>query len=81
MTLLLLLLLVLQSRGELMAGEMDLRKPRLGEYTALSSSCLCQYPPEVSHCLPNRIGSLKKGLNFIRNDVFMLLKCDENCNW
>ena len=55
MTLLLLLLLVLQSRGELMAGGMDLRKPRLGEYTALSSSCLCQYPPEVSHCSPNRI--------------------------
>ena len=33
-----------------MARGMDVRKPRLGEYTAASSLCLCQHPPEVSHC-------------------------------
>ena len=38
-----------------MAREMDFRKPRLGEYTAASSLCLCQHPPEVSHCSRNRI--------------------------
>ena len=28
-------------------GFIDFRKSRLGESTALSSLCLCQYPPEV----------------------------------
>ena len=30
-----------------MARGMDFRKPKLGEYTAPSSLCLCQYLPEV----------------------------------
>ena len=65
-----------------MAREMDFRKPRLGEYTAASSLCLCQHPPEVSHCSRNRISvSSGKGLDFITNDVFLLLKYDGNCNW
>ena len=47
-----------------MARGMDFRKLRLGEYTAPSSLCLCQYPPEVSH---NRIlVSSGKGSNFIK---------------
>ena len=51
-----------------MAREMDFRKPRLGEYTAASSLCLCQHPPEVSHCSRNRISvSSGKGLSFITN--------------
>ena len=51
----------------------------LGEYTAPSSWCLCQYPLEVSHCSRNRISvSSGKGLNFITNDVFLLLKYDGN---
>ena len=32
-----------------MTRGMDFRNPILGEYTALSSLCLCQYPPEVSY--------------------------------
>ena len=65
-----------------MARGMDFRKPRLGEYTAPSSLCSYQYPPEVSHCSRNRISvSSGKGLDFITNDVFLLLKYDGNCNW
>ena len=65
-----------------MARGMDFRKPKLGEYTAASSLCLCQYPPEVSHCSRNRISvSPGKGLNFITNDVVLLLECDGNYNW
>ena len=67
-----------------MARGMDFRKPRLGEYvhTAPSSLCSYQYPPEVSHCSRNRISvSSGKGLNFITNDVVLLLKYDENYNW
>ena len=68
-----------------MARGMDFRKPRLGEYvhTAPSSLCLYQYPLEVSHCSRNRISvsSGKRGLDFITNDVFLLLKYDGNCNW
>ena len=68
--------------GALMARGMDFRKPRLGEYTAPSSLCSYQYPPEVSHCSRNRISvSSGKGLDFITNDVFLLLKYDGNCNW
>ena len=60
----------------------DLRKLRLGECTAASSLCLCQHPPEVSHCSRNRISaSSGKGLNFITNDVVLLLKYDGNKNW
>ena len=48
----------------------DFRKPSLGECTAASSLCLCQHPPEVSHCSRNRISaSSGKGLNFITNDT------------
>ena len=64
-----------------MAGGMDFRKPRLGEYvyTAPSSLCSYQYPPEVSHCSRNRISvSSGKGLNFITNDVNLLSKYDVN---
>ena len=47
-----------------MARGMDYRKPRLGEYAAPWSLCLCQYPPEVSQC--SRISvSLGEGLHFI----------------
>ena len=64
--------------GALMARGMDFRKPRLGEYTAPSSLCSYQYPPEVSH---NRISvSSGKGLDFIKNDVFLILKYDGNYN-
>ena len=60
----------------------DFRKPRLGECTAASSLCLCQHPPEVSHCSRNRISaSSGKCLNFITNDVVLLLKYDGNKNW
>ena len=60
----------------------DFRKPSLGECTAASSLCLCQHPPEVSHCSRNRISaSSGKGLNFITNDVVLLLKYDGNKNW
>ena len=65
-----------------MARGMDFWKPRLGEYvhTAPSSLCSYQYPPEVSHCSRNRISvSSGKGLEFITNDVFLLLKYDGNC--
>ena len=65
-----------------MARRMEFRKSRLGEYTAASSLCLCQHPPEVSHCSHNRISvSSGKGLNFITNNVVLLLKCDGNYNW
>ena len=68
------LLLVSEEQGELMAREMDFRKPRLREYTAASSLCFfCQYPPEVSHCSCNRESvSPGKDLNFITNDVFVI---------
>ena len=60
-----------------MAHGMDVRKPRLGDYTAASGLYLCQHPPEVSHCSRNRISiSSGKGLNFITNDVVLLLKYD-----
>ena len=50
-----------------MACGMDFGKPRLGEYTAPS--------PEVSHCSRNMIlVSSGNGLNFISNDVFLLLQ-------
>ena len=67
-----------------MARGMDFRKPRLGEYvyTAPSSFCSYQYPPEVSHCSCNRISvSSGRGLDFTTNDVFLLLKYEGNCNW
>ena len=58
-----------------MARRMEFRKPRLGEYTTASNLCLCQHPPEVSHCSRNRISvSSGKGLNFITNNVVLLLK-------
>ena len=64
-----------------MARGMDFRKPRLGEYTAPSSLCSYQYPPEVSHCSRNRISvSSGKGFNFITNDVNLLSKYDVNYN-
>ena len=67
---------------ELIARGMDFRKPRLGEYTAASNFRLCQYPPEFSHCSRNRISlSSGKGLNFITNDVFLILQYDGNYNW
>ena len=59
-----------------MARGMDFRKPRLGEYvyTAPSSLCSYKYAPKVSHCSRNRISvSSGKGLDFITNDVFLLL--------
>ena len=65
-----------------MARGIDFRKPRLGECTAASSLCLCQHPPEVLHCSRNRISvSSGKGLNFITNDIILLLKHDGNKNW
>ena len=63
------------------------KKPRLGECTAASSLCLCQHPPEVSHCSRNRISVRKaqessgKGLNCITNDAFLLSKYDGTYNW
>ena len=63
-------------------GFIDFRKSRLGESTALSSLCLCQYPPEVRAVHATRYrDSLRKGLNFITNDAFLLLKYDGNKNW
>ena len=54
---------------------MDFQKPRKREYTVALSLCLFQHPPEVSHCSRNRIlVSSGKGLNFIKNDVVLLLK-------
>ena len=71
-----------EGRGELMACGIDFWKPRLGEYMVPSSLCLCQYPPELSHRSGNRISaSSGKGLNFITNDIFLLLRCDGNYNW
>ena len=64
-----------------MARGMDFRKPSLGEYTAPSSLCSYQYTPEFSHCSRNRISvSSGKGLDFIKNDVFLILKYDGNYN-
>ena len=61
---------------------MDFRESRLGEYTAVSSLGLCQYPPEVTHCSRYRISiSSRKGLDFITNDVVLSLKYDGNYNW
>ena len=52
------------------------------EHKAPSSLCLCQYPPEVSHCSGNRIPvSSGKGLTFNTNDVFLFVKFDGNYNW
>ena len=34
-------------------------EPRLGEYMAPSSLCLCQYPPKVPQCSRNRISVRK----------------------
>ena len=62
-------------RGELMARAMNFRKFRLEEYTAPSSLCLRQYPPEVSHRSRNRI-SVSSG-----NYVFLVTKYDGNYNW
>ena len=57
------------------------RKLRLEEYTVPSSLCLCQYPPEVSHCSRYRISvSPGKGLNFIPKYVFLITKYDGNYN-
>ena len=65
-----------------MAREMDFPKPRLAEHKGPSSLCLCQYPPEVSHCSGNRIPvSSGKGLTFNTNNVFLFLKFDGNYNW
>ena len=64
-----------------MACRTEIWKHRLGEYTAPSSLCLCQCPPKVSHCPHNRIlVSPGKGLNFITNSIFLLLKYDRNYN-
>ena len=50
---------------------MDFGKPRLGEYTAPSP----EVSPKVSHCSRNMIlVSSGKCLNFITNDVFLLLQ-------
>ena len=82
MTLLLLLLLVSYEQGELMVCGMDFRKPGKREYTVALSLCLFQHPPEVSHCSRNRIlVSSGKGLNFIKNDVVLLLKYDRDNKW
>ena len=68
--------------GEFVTREIDFRKPKLREYTAPSSLCLCQHPPEVSHCSRNRISvSRGKGVNFITNVVFLLSKYEGNYNW
>ena len=58
-----------------MARAMNFRKFRLEEYTAPSSLCLRQYPPEVSHRSRNRI-SVSSG-----NYVFLVTKYDGNYNW
>ena len=58
-----------------MARGMDFRKPRWVEHKAPSSLCLCQYPPEVSHCSGNRITlSSAEGLTLNANDIFLFLK-------
>ena len=59
-----------------MARGIDFRKLRFGEYTVPSNLCICQYPSEVRISV-----SLGKGLNFITNAVFLLLKYDGNYNW
>ena len=65
-----------------MARGIEFWKPRLGEYTAPSSLCLCQYPPELSRRSGNGISvSSGKDLTFIANDTFLLLKYDGNYNW
>ena len=82
MKLLLLRIFFFEGRGELMARGIDFWKPRLGEYTAPSSLCLCQYLLELSHRSGNRITvSSGKSLTFITNNIFLLLKYDGNCNW
>ena len=64
-----------------MARGIDFWKPSLGEYTAPSSLCLCQYMPELSHRSGNSITvSSGKSLTFITNDIFLLLRYDGNCN-
>ena len=62
-----------------MACGMDFGKPRLGEHTApspeVSSEVSPEVSPEVSHCSRNMIiVSSGNGLNFISNDVFLLLQ-------
>ena len=58
-----------------MAFGMDFGKPRLGEYTAPSPEVSLEVSPEVLHCSHNMIlVSSGKGLNFISNDVFLLLQ-------
>ena len=50
--------------------------------TVALSLCLFQHPPEVLHCSRNRIlVSSGKGLNFIKNDVVLLLKYDRDNKW
>ena len=72
----------LEGRGELIARGIYFRRLRWEEYTAPSSLCLCQYPPEVSHCSRNRISaSSGKGLNFITNYVFLVTKYVGNYDW
>ena len=64
-----------------MARGMVFRKPRLAEYTAPFELVVMPVSAEVSHCLRNRMSvSSGKGLNFITNDVFLLLKYDINYN-
>ena len=61
---------------------MDFQKPRKREYTVALSLCLFQHPAEVLHCSHNRIlVSSGKGLNFIKNDVVLLLKYDRDNKW
>ena len=63
-----------------MACGMDFGKPRLGEYTAPSPEVSPEVSPKVSHCSRNMIlVSSGNGLNFISNDVFLLLQ-DESYN-
>ena len=66
-----------------MARGMDFRKPRLGDIQPLRA-CVCASIRQrfrTVHATVYLSGKLGKDLNFITNDVFLLLKYDGNHNW
>ena len=56
-----------------MACGMDFRKPRLGEYTAFELVFMPVFARGFAMFTQQDIGQLRKGLNFITNDVFLFL--------
>ena len=61
-----------------MTRGMDFRNPILREYTALSSLCLCLYPPEVSHCRSRNGILARKAQESARTSLQMVHFCYYN---